>query len=167
MWLMTRYDSRAGGGPIRTASSANRTNGASASASEYTATVAMPIALHVRITRSAISPRLATKSLSILRTTRTLTLLDRGQHEPAPVDVARADAGRLDPAAHEVCGADVQLIDELGRIGGERADVTFVIRARDSRRAHQIVAVDRAQPHTAANRRHAVAQIEPELEIVG
>ncbi len=54
--MTTRYDSRAGGAPIRTASSANRTKGASASASEYTATVAMPIRRHVRITRSAISP---------------------------------------------------------------------------------------------------------------
>ena len=51
-------------GPIRTASSANRTSGASASASEYTATVAMPIARAVRITRSAISPRFATSSTS-------------------------------------------------------------------------------------------------------
>ena len=62
--LITRYDSRAGAGPIRTASSANRTNGASASASEYAATVASPIARHVRITRSAISPRFAIKTLS-------------------------------------------------------------------------------------------------------
>src|SRR5262245_32941945 len=168
MWLMTRYDSRAGGGPIRTASSANRTNGASASASEYTATVAMPIALHVRITRSAISPRFATSSLLIVRTTRTLTLLDRGQHEPAPIDVVGADdAGQLDPAAHEVRRADVQLRCELGRLRRERADVTFVIRARHLRRARQIVAVDGAQPHAAADRRHAIAKIEPELEITG
>src|SRR5690242_20246413 len=65
MLLMTRYDSRAAGGPMRTASSANRTNGASTSASEYTATVAMPISRHVRMTRSAISPRFAIRTLSI------------------------------------------------------------------------------------------------------
>ena len=75
-WI-TRYDSRAGGGPIRTASSANRTNGASASASEYTATVAMPIARHVRITRSAISPRFATRTLSMARTIGGRVVLSR------------------------------------------------------------------------------------------
>src|SRR5882762_8905523 len=67
MFAITRYDSRAGGGPIRTASSANRTNGASASASEYSATVAIPIARQVRFTRSAISPRFATSTLQIDR----------------------------------------------------------------------------------------------------
>ena len=46
---------------MRTASSASRTCSASASASEYTATVAMPSRLQVRMTRQAISPRLATR----------------------------------------------------------------------------------------------------------
>src|SRR5262249_24221351 len=50
----------------RTASSAARTNGACRSASEYTATVPMPIARPVRITRRAISPRLATRILRIV-----------------------------------------------------------------------------------------------------
>jgi len=54
----------AGGGPIATASSASRTCLASASASEWTATVLMPMALAVRITRQAISPRLAMSSLA-------------------------------------------------------------------------------------------------------
>src|SRR3954464_14616028 len=46
------------------ASSASRTCGARASASLYTATDAMPISRHARMTRSAISPRLATRILS-------------------------------------------------------------------------------------------------------
>src|SRR5579863_10312566 len=44
---------------MRTASSASRTWSASASASEKTATVLMPMRRAVRITRQAISPRLA------------------------------------------------------------------------------------------------------------
>src|SRR4051794_39296185 len=56
---MLRYDSRAGGGPMQTSSSANRTCSDSRSASEYTATVCTPSSRHARMTRSAISPRLA------------------------------------------------------------------------------------------------------------
>src|SRR3954470_3116454 len=56
---MLRYDSRAGAGPMHTSSSANRTCSDSRSASEYTATVWMPSSRQARITRSAISPRLA------------------------------------------------------------------------------------------------------------
>src|SRR5262245_33651216 len=44
---------------MHTASSANRTWSALASAVECTATVAMPSSRHARMTRSAISPRLA------------------------------------------------------------------------------------------------------------
>src|SRR5579875_928994 len=49
---------------MRTASSASRTCGRSASASEYTATVRIPIRRAVRITRRAISPLLATSTES-------------------------------------------------------------------------------------------------------
>src|SRR5262249_55110754 len=59
---IARYDSRLGGGPMRTASSASATCGASASASEKTATLEMPMARSVRKTRRAISPRLATRT---------------------------------------------------------------------------------------------------------
>src|ERR1700722_12540824 len=45
-----------------TASSASRTYGRSTSASEYTATARIPIRRAVRITRRAISPRLATST---------------------------------------------------------------------------------------------------------
>src|SRR5262249_37942972 len=58
-----RYESAAGAGPITTASSASRTCRASASASESTATVAIPMRRAVRITRQAISPRLAIRIL--------------------------------------------------------------------------------------------------------
>src|SRR5438105_7593266 len=49
------------------ASSASRTYGRSASASEYTAIARMPIRRAVRITRRAISPRLATSTDSSTR----------------------------------------------------------------------------------------------------
>ena len=54
--------------PSRTATSASRTNGRSASTSECTATVRIPISRAVRMIRRAISPRLATsKVLNIER----------------------------------------------------------------------------------------------------
>src|SRR5947209_4882300 len=56
---MLRYDSRAAAGPIAYASSAMRTCKESRSTSEYTATDAMPNSRQARITRTAISPRLA------------------------------------------------------------------------------------------------------------
>src|SRR5690606_32702416 len=49
---------------MHTLSSASRTCMASASAVECTATVAMPSSLHARWMRSAISPRLAIRTLS-------------------------------------------------------------------------------------------------------
>src|SRR3954451_23593099 len=49
---------------MQTLSSASRTHMAPLSASECTATVAMPISLHARWTRSAISPRLAIRIFS-------------------------------------------------------------------------------------------------------
>src|ERR1041385_3039272 len=59
-----RYESRAGGGPMQTLSSASLTCIASASAVECTATVGMPSSWQARSTRSAISPRLAMRILS-------------------------------------------------------------------------------------------------------
>src|ERR1044071_9279373 len=60
---MLRYDSRAGAGPMHTSSSAKRTWSDSRSASEYTATVCTPSSRQARMTRSAISPRLAISTL--------------------------------------------------------------------------------------------------------
>jgi hypothetical protein len=65
--LPRKYDCALGAGPNKKASSAKRTCGLSRSASEYTATVFMPISRAVRITRRAISPLFATSSFSILR----------------------------------------------------------------------------------------------------
>eukprot|EP00038_Savillea_parva_P008647 m.178296 g.178296 ORF g.178296 m.178296 type:complete len:304 (-) comp14517_c0_seq1:1-912(-) len=62
---MRRYDSAVGAGPRRAFLSARRTCSASASASLYTATVSIPSFLADRITRHAISPRLATMSVLI------------------------------------------------------------------------------------------------------
>src|SRR5215210_3919070 len=57
-----RYESRAGAGPMQTSSSAKRTCSDSRSASEYTATVCTPSSRQARMTRSAISPRLAIRT---------------------------------------------------------------------------------------------------------
>src|SRR6185295_16651407 len=60
---MLRYESRLGGGPMQTSSSANLTCSASTSAVECTATVLIPSSLQARMTRRAISPRLAIRIL--------------------------------------------------------------------------------------------------------
>src|SRR2546428_4142376 len=52
---------------MQTSSSAYRTCSASRSASEWTATVLSPISLHARMIRRAISPRLAMRTLEIMR----------------------------------------------------------------------------------------------------
>src|SRR5579884_2477478 len=59
-----RKDSVGGDGPMWWASSAYRVWTASRSASEYTATVRIPSSRQARITRTAISPRLATRTFS-------------------------------------------------------------------------------------------------------
>jgi len=64
MASISRYDSAEGAGPTHTASSAIATCLARASASECTATVAMPSLRQDSITRHAISPRLAISTLS-------------------------------------------------------------------------------------------------------
>src|SRR6185312_7746588 len=61
MRSMLRYDSRAAAGPMWYASSAFITCKAARSTSENTATVGMPSSRQARITRTAISPRLATR----------------------------------------------------------------------------------------------------------
>src|SRR5688572_16233178 len=73
---------------MHTSSSAKRTCRLSRSASEYTATVWMPSSRHARITRSAISPRLA------IRTFLNMPGCDRGVRlflvESGPRLIARA-----------------------------------------------------------------------------
>src|SRR5262245_52769350 len=77
---------------MHTLSSARRTCMASASAVECTATVAMPISLQARSTRSAISPRLAINTLSNIGAWRLReTLLYDGQRLPEFHGLAIAD----------------------------------------------------------------------------
>src|ERR1051326_6057860 len=72
--VMFKYDSRAGAGPSRYASSACVTCSAPRSTSEKTATVAMPISRQARITRTAISPRLAMRTLVNIAETLIVTI---------------------------------------------------------------------------------------------
>src|SRR5262245_17258437 len=89
-----RYVSAGAAPGRRTASSARRTNGAPESGSAYTATVAMPRSCAVRMTRAAISPRLATSNFVIIgshpedaEATPALDTVggDRGQRHPEHV----------------------------------------------------------------------------------
>src|SRR3979411_2503710 len=59
----SRYDFDACGGPMSTHSSASRTASESLSALLWTCTVAMPSSRAARMMRTAISPRLAMRSL--------------------------------------------------------------------------------------------------------
>src|SRR5512145_496197 len=81
---------------MHTLSSARRTCIASASAVECTATVAIPISLQARRTRSAISPRLAINTFSnigALRLRDTLLYDRQGLPELHGLTVADQDAG--------------------------------------------------------------------------
>src|SRR4051812_5922967 len=111
----TRYDSRLGAGPMKTASSASSTWSASRSASEYTATVAMPIRFAVLMTRQAISPRFAINIfLNIARSQRNVPVL-----APRVVDllVAQHHERAADPAPGLVRLDDV--VDVAARAGDE------------------------------------------------
>src|ERR1051326_8699339 len=72
--VMFKYDSRAGAGPSKYASSALETCSAPRSTSEKTATVAMPISRQARMTRTAISPRLAMRTLVNIAETLIVTI---------------------------------------------------------------------------------------------
>src|SRR5690349_4946155 len=78
---MLRYDSRAGAGPSRYASSALLTCRAARSTSEKTATEAMPISRHARMTRTAISPRFAMRTLVNITETLIVTIRFRRLRE--------------------------------------------------------------------------------------
>src|SRR5262249_31062812 len=64
MFGMCRYERPVAGGPMCTDSSANLTTADSASAVEETATDLIPSSRHARATPSAISPRVAIRTLS-------------------------------------------------------------------------------------------------------
>src|SRR5258706_6269034 len=67
MDVMLRYEPATAAGPMHTDSSAALTWRESRSASEWTATVATPSSLHAAMMRSAISPRLATRTFLNIR----------------------------------------------------------------------------------------------------
>src|SRR6188472_1762006 len=91
---------------MHTAWSANFTCSASASAVECTATDSRPSSLHARITRSAISPRLA------IRTLRNILRCDL--EEGLPVLHRRAV---LDEDAHDRAGnVGLDLVHQLHRL---------------------------------------------------
>src|SRR6516225_9389481 len=92
-----------------TASSASRTYGRSASASEYTATALIPIWRAVRSTRRAISPRLAISTESSIRPDYwgALQLDDRPAADDSAQGLDRFGiilAGRVEPELLDGCG---------------------------------------------------------------
>src|SRR2546422_9782004 len=96
-WVL-RQLSRGGAGPSRCASSQAATCIASASASEYTATVAIAMRRAVRATRQAISPRLAIRILSNIARFLRLGHVGRSRApEPAqqPFDEAAQESPQL------------------------------------------------------------------------
>src|SRR5690606_19491310 len=108
---------------------------ASASGSENTATVAMPSRCAVRMTRAAISPRLATSSLSIIRSHPEdaeataagdgLGVDGRERHAQHGAGVARVD----DPVVVEPCGDGerVRLLLDLRLDGGGALAVRLLV----------------------------------------
>src|SRR6185295_5840132 len=91
---------------MQTDSSASRTCMASASAVECTATVAMPISLHARLMRRAISPRLAIRTFSII------SLFDPHQRLAEFHGLAVADDD-LDDAAGDRCRDGIHRLHRL------------------------------------------------------
>src|ERR1700744_3743680 len=90
---MLRYESAACGGPMQTVSSASSTCLVLKSAVECTATVLIPSSRQARRMRSAISPRLAMTTFSIIAS------FDRGQRLTEPHRFAVLGENRGDPAA--------------------------------------------------------------------
>src|SRR5882757_5650961 len=111
---------------MHTLSSARRTCMASASAVECTATVGMPISLQARKTLSAISPRLAIKTLSNIAAGGLRTLFDDRQRlaELDRLAVADEDGGdhaglRGGNVVHGLHGLDDQDGLTLGDTGAD------------------------------------------------
>jgi hypothetical protein len=128
-WPSARDSSSAGAAPpIRTAWSARVTCSRAASASEYTATVSIPMTRHVRRIRTAISPRLATR---IRVNTGHPEDAEAGRRESARYRPPRAPAERV---------ARVQRVDDAvvpqprgGVVGGPFALVFSRIGSPDLR----------------------------------
>src|SRR3990172_4469808 len=151
---MSRYDSAAGAGPMFHASSALRTCAASRSNSEYTAMVRSPSSLAPRMTRTAISPRLATRTECMARILErdVSVLLGRKRYALRPQHVEGLDeavpglAGFDDLIDEAALGSDIRIGerrlvigDELrpGRIGiGGLGDVAAMNDVHRSLRPH-------------------------------
>src|SRR5262245_61481958 len=104
MASMFKYESLGAAGPTATLSSASPTCGVSLSASEYTATVAIPSFSHVRMTRRAISPRLAMRTF--LNMGRLVTRPPKGRQRPlatprVPLGSPSNHAGKEDRARRD------------------------------------------------------------------
>src|SRR6185503_1573827 len=98
---------------MHTDSSASRTYLASRSASEWTTTVLMPSSRHARWMRSAISPRLAIRTLSnSLSGLRAGISRDQEQRLPEFHRLAVLGEDRLDRAA----GVGLDLVHQLHRL---------------------------------------------------
>src|SRR5512137_2650586 len=134
---------------MQTASSAKRTWSESASTVEWTATVPMPSSRQARITRSAISPRLATSTflnmvsprLGRLDAEQLLAELHRGGIEDEDLGDLPLHLGldlvhelhRLDDAEHLPLLHGGAHVDEGGRVGGRRP-----VERADERGGHDV-----------------------------
>src|SRR5262245_46038169 len=93
---MSRYVSAALEPGSRTARSASRTYGRSASASENSATVVMPIARAVRMILAAISPRFAMQRLCNVIVGNAVLLHAEDAEAPTPLDDVGVHGGERD-----------------------------------------------------------------------
>src|SRR3974390_16245 len=118
---------------MQTLSSARRTCIASASAVEWTATVAMPISLQARLMRSAISPRLAMRIFSNMSADDDEGLSELDGLRILDADVAYRSGARRDNGIHRFHRFDdqkrVAFLDRVadfheGRLTGLRRHVT-------------------------------------------
>src|SRR3954451_4742886 len=129
-----RYDSVAGPGPSRYASVARRTCWDSRSASEYTATDGMPSSSSARITRTAISPRLATSTFENMR--RVMLSRDRlilVRHGESVWNAEERLQGQLDPPLSERGRRQSRaLAATLDGLPGDRVICSDLARARET-----------------------------------
>src|SRR3954470_23860052 len=129
---------------MHTLSSANLTHMAEESASECTATVEMPISLHARWTRSAISPRLAMRILSNMGLAddreRLAELDGRAVLDQDLDDLAGLGRGHRVHGLHGL--DDEQRLAGLHRVAdlheGGRAGVGLQVDGADHRRLHLV-----------------------------
>ncbi len=141
-----------GGRPRRTAWSASRTCGAARSASEKTATVSSPILFAVRMTRRAISPRLATR-----------TVVGRSTRRPPGYSGAARTAGcrsRGSPGSRALCGSTTII---RSGVGLKSLHGLFICGQLDTSTSTSVS----ARTATPAGRRHAVHDAQRAVRLDG